>query len=77
MYDHFILQDYAVKKWIMGGMSADKINLGLSFYGRTWMRGSSCSINTPGEGAGPAGDYTQEPGSLAYFEVNIHSICKI
>ena len=56
-------------------MPAHKLNMGLATYGRTWKRGSSCAINTPGEGAGPAGQWTGEPGFWAYYEVGSNLIC--
>ncbi|XP_072043456.1 acidic mammalian chitinase-like [Amphiura filiformis] len=67
--DKMLVLDYVINKWINGGMPAHKLIMGLGMYGRTWKRGSSCAINTPGEGAGPAGQWTGEPGFWAYYEV--------
>ncbi|XP_059149127.1 chitotriosidase-1-like [Physella acuta] len=63
--------DFAAKYWVSKGALKSKINIGLPTYGRSFTLSSVSKNNTgdPAAGAGPAGRFTQEPGSLSYYEI--------
>jgi hypothetical protein len=73
-------QDAAIQYWISQGAPREKVILGIGTYGRTFTLGtvSDCSIGAPATGAGHAGPYTREGGTLGYNEVSylVHC-CKI
>ncbi|XP_046747525.1 acidic mammalian chitinase-like [Diprion similis] len=61
----------SVHYWLEQGASAEKLLLGTAFYGKTFTLTNS-SETTPGSpvnGVGNAGPYTQENGTLAYYEI--------
>lgn len=69
--DIFYNVDYAVRYWKKRGAPADKLVLGVPFYGRTFTLKDPMRT-TPGspiKGLGKEGRYTQEKGFLAYFEI--------
>ncbi|KAI8435064.1 hypothetical protein MSG28_003474 [Choristoneura fumiferana] len=64
--------EYAVKALISGGAEPKKLLLGLSFYGQTYRLAEQEGRNLPGaQAAGPGepGEFTKQPGMLAYYEV--------
>ena len=69
-------QSYAAEKWVRDGCPPNKLIVGLGMYGRHWMVGSSCKINTGANGGGTAGPYTGEKGFWAYYEVNMTNITR-
>ncbi|GAB6032464.1 Chitinase 2, variant 2 [Chamberlinius hualienensis] len=63
--------NFSVNYWIASGAPANKINLGLGTYGRTFsladprVHGFYAPVYGPGEG----GPYTEEAGDLGYNEI--------
>lgn len=57
-------------------MPAKKIILGLAAYGRTFtlVDAELNGLDSPVSGAGLAGEFTRERGSLAYYEVRTSEI---
>jgi chitinase len=63
--------DWAVNYWLMNGMPAEKLILGLAAYGRTFILTNS-SNSKPGDtakGAGRAGSQTGQDGFISYYEI--------
>lgn len=63
-----------VKFILRHGMNAEKLVLGVPFFGRTYTLAPS-TLPAPGaaiSGWGEEGAYTQTKGLLAYFEVSIY-----
>ncbi|XP_055346364.1 uncharacterized protein LOC129593893 [Paramacrobiotus metropolitanus] len=61
----------AIKLWIKAGCPADKIVVGIPFYGRSFTL-TDAHVTAPGSpavGGGEPGPFTREPGFLSYFEV--------
>ena len=62
-----------MRAWHSEGVPKEKLILGLAFYGRSFKLHNgfeSCPITeTPVISGGTPGDYTREPGFLAYYEV--------
>jgi len=56
---------------LAAGVPAKKLNLGLSFYGRSFNLSSPAAggLGDSTNNKGRPGQYTQEPGFLAYYEV--------
>lgn len=62
--------DFIINYFIQKRMPASKINMGIPFYGKSWtLASTNTTIGAPGNGPGPAGPYTKEPGTLAYNEI--------
>jgi chitinase len=65
-------QEYAVKALISGGADPKKLLLGLSFYGQSYrladMEGKE-GPGAPAAGPGEPGEFTKQPGMLAYYEI--------
>lgn len=62
--------DFTVSYWISKGATPSKLVLGIPLYGHAWTLSSSAT--TPpvaGASVGIAGPYTQQAGSLAYYEI--------
>jgi len=70
-YDYDMSSSWAVDYWLSHGVSANKLLLGLATYGRGWkLQDPTCTeTRCPTNGACAAGQYTQLPGYLAYFEI--------
>lgn len=62
--------EYSVDYWIANGLSANKINLALPLYGRSWKLSSNVAVPpAPAVGAGVPGPFTNEEGYMGYFEI--------
>lgn len=56
--------------WQTAGAPAAKLVMGVPIYGRSWrVPGSSKTPPATASGAGNAGEYSQEAGSLTYLEI--------
>ena len=62
-----------MKYWISSGVDRSKLVLGISTYGRTFTLQDPQynGYMVPTTGPGIAGDFTREPGMIAYYEVPI------
>lgn len=61
-----------MKALIKGGANPQKLNLGLSFYGQSYRLVDDDGPKGPGSpamGPGKAGEFTKQPGMLAYHEI--------
>lgn len=69
--DNSLNADACVTAWINAGVSPAKILLGLSFFGINFRLRSTGSngVGALSLGAGPAGPYSKEPGTLTYLEI--------
>ncbi|XP_059054390.1 probable chitinase 10 [Achroia grisella] len=64
--------EYAIKAMISGGADPKKLLLGLSFYGQSFRLTDVESAKVPGApaaGPGEPGEFTKQPGMLAYYEI--------
>lgn len=63
--------DKAVSYWLAQGAPANKLTLGLPFYGRGFTLSNSANngVGAPATGASAAGQFTREPGFLGYNEI--------
>ncbi|XP_012938466.1 chitotriosidase-1, partial [Aplysia californica] len=62
--------EWAVNYWINGGYPADRLVVGVPFYGRSFtLSGSNSGLGASARGAGTAGKYTREAGFLAFYEI--------
>ena len=63
--------DGALSAWISKGTPANKIIFGIPFYGRNFRLANPNNSNprAPIAGAGQVGEFTQEAGFVAYFEI--------
>lgn len=63
--------DFAIKYWIKKGANSRKIIMGAPTYGITYTLANAQNhgLNAAITGAGQAGQFTQSPGSLAYYEI--------
>ena len=55
--------------WTSRGAPAAKLAMGVPLYGRSWTVTGDKTPPAAGSGAGLAGPYTGEPGSLSYHEI--------
>jgi chitinase len=73
----FSLDDSNVEKsvnyWLTEGAPAEKLNIGIPFFGRSFTLEDSRKngLNVKTEGPGKPGIFSNEPGYLGYIEVNI------
>ncbi|XP_025936955.1 acidic mammalian chitinase-like [Apteryx rowi] len=74
--DHYLclriqIKDYAMNYWKSNGAPAEKLVVGFPTYGNTFtlQNPSNTALGAPTSGPGPAGPYTQEAGTLAYYEI--------
>ena len=65
------MQNYAIEYWEELGAPKEKLLLGIPFYGGTYTLTSphQTQVGASSSGPGLAGEYTEEPGFLAYYEV--------
>ncbi|CAF0941007.1 unnamed protein product [Didymodactylos carnosus] len=75
-YVNIMTYDYHGKNssiyyWLERGCPAEKMNLGLAIYGRTFTLADEVNntLGSPVSEGGEAGPYTKEEGILAYFEI--------
>ncbi|XP_072764970.1 chitinase-3-like protein 1 [Anoplolepis gracilipes] len=63
--------DACVRFWLESGCAKEKLILGVPFYGRSFTLAdkNQNGLGAPTRGAGAAGPYTQEPGTLGYNEI--------
>ncbi|NWV30921.1 CHIA chitinase, partial [Grantiella picta] len=63
--------EYAMNYWKDNGAPAEKLLVGFPTYGKsfTLQSPSDTSVGAPASGPGPAGPYTREAGTLAYYEI--------
>ncbi|GFT33597.1 chitotriosidase-1 [Trichonephila clavipes] len=63
--------DYAVNYWLKKGAPAEKLILGLAFYGRSFVLKDpeKNGLGVPVNGKGMAGEFTREQGFLGYHEM--------
>jgi chitinase len=67
----------AVEFWLKKGFPKQKLNLGLSLYARTFLLfiNKNCQLGGMVNREGRAGNYTQIPGILSYYEVAKKILC--
>jgi len=66
------LQAWTIDYWLnKAGAPKDKVIVGISTYGTTFTLANAArhGLKASSTGPGKAGKYTQEPGTLAYYEV--------
>ncbi|XP_009870417.1 PREDICTED: acidic mammalian chitinase-like, partial [Apaloderma vittatum] len=65
------LQDYVMNYWRDNGAPAEKLIVGFPTYGHNFnlQNPSNNGVGAPTSGPGPAGPYTAQPGTLAYYEI--------
>ncbi|XP_071036118.1 probable chitinase 10 isoform X2 [Parasteatoda tepidariorum] len=70
-YQKKLTVDYSAKEWVEKGASKEKLLIGIPTYGRsfTLKNTSLTDIGAPAIDGGKSGNYTGEPGVLAFFEV--------
>lgn len=52
------------------GADRDKLLMGVPFYGQSYtLAGTDTDTGAPASGPGNPGEFTQQPGMLAYYEV--------
>ncbi|KAL4703006.1 hypothetical protein ACJJTC_009992 [Scirpophaga incertulas] len=64
--------EYAIKAMLSGGADPKKLLLGLSFYGQSYRLSDVDGTKGPGAsaaGPGEPGEFTKQPGMLAYYEI--------
>ncbi|KAI5644635.1 glycosyl hydrolases family 18 domain-containing protein [Phthorimaea operculella] len=63
--------DVAIEYWLSAGCPAEKVIMGLPFYGKTYnlVDPEQNGVGAPSNGPAPAGPITQENGTLAYSEI--------
>ncbi|NXP51268.1 CHIA chitinase, partial [Heliornis fulica] len=63
--------DYAMNYWKNNGAPAEKLVVGFPTYGNTFrlQNPSENGLGAPASGPGPAGPFTEEAGTLAYYEI--------
>ena len=69
------LQVFAANYWLTRGAPADKLNIGLPLYGRTFtlLNPAKRGVGAAAKGGGKSGKYTQEEGYMAFYEVYQYS----
>ncbi|XP_078695717.1 chitotriosidase-1-like [Branchiostoma floridae x Branchiostoma belcheri] len=69
-YNRKLNQQAAVQVWRAGGAPAEKLNLGIALYGRSFTLSSGdTGLRAPTSGGGTAAQYTQEAGYISYYEI--------
>ncbi|XP_055510989.1 acidic mammalian chitinase-like [Leucoraja erinacea] len=66
----FLNVEYAVKYYRSQGSPGKKLLVGFGTYGRSFkLQTDSWRIGAPANGPGPKGRYTNQPGTMAYYEI--------
>nr|XP_025967491.1 acidic mammalian chitinase-like isoform X2 [Dromaius novaehollandiae] len=67
----YLSVDYAMNYWKSNGAPAEKLLVGFPTYGHNFdlQNPSDTAVGAPTSGPGPAGTYTREAGTLAYYEI--------
>ncbi|XP_053662726.1 chitinase-3-like protein 1 [Anopheles marshallii] len=70
--------DAVIRYWLSKGASANKLTLGVPFYGHTFKLANPGvdGVGAPTSGVGTKGPYTQQPGFLGYNEICESSFSK-
>ncbi|OWF49953.1 Chitotriosidase-1 [Mizuhopecten yessoensis] len=71
-YQRKMNTDWAVKYWNASGAPRDKLNIGISTYGRSYILADPASqyqLSAAVSKPGPKGMYTQEVGFQSYYEI--------
>lgn len=66
------MQEYAIKAILSGGADPKKLLLGLAFYGQSYRLADverQSGSGSPAAGPGEPGEFTKQPGMLAYYEI--------
>nr|XP_023029162.1 probable chitinase 10 isoform X1 [Leptinotarsa decemlineata] len=63
--------NFTMEYLVSSGAPREKLLLGIPFYGQSFSlsKKSTFSVGTSATGPGEAGEYTKQPGMLAYFEI--------
>ncbi|XP_001604515.2 probable chitinase 10 [Nasonia vitripennis] len=70
-YQKKLTVDYSAREWVKQGAPKEKLMIGMPTYGRsfTLVDKAKFDIGAPASGGGAAGNFTNEPGFLSYYEV--------
>jgi len=71
------LQAWTIDYWLnKAGAPKEKVIVGISTYGTTFKLANAAQhgLKAASTGPGKAGKYTQEAGTLAYYEVRVCSL---
>lgn len=61
---------FAIDYWISLGLDPEKLVVGIPFYGRSFtLAGKEKGLGAPAKGAGKAGPFTRQDGTIGYNEV--------
>lgn len=66
-----VVQDFSAAEWVRKGVSKDKLVVGFPTYGRTFTLSNETltDVGAPAVSGGSPGNFTQESGFLAFYEV--------
>ena len=66
-----VCQEWVVDYWMTRGAPAEKLVVGMAFYGKSFTLRSAAKhgVGDPKSGTGIQGPFTKQPGFMAYFEV--------
>ncbi|CAG5124716.1 unnamed protein product, partial [Candidula unifasciata] len=66
-----LYQQWSIDYWLQVGMSKDRLVVGIPTYGMSFTLADAADngVHAPAAGGGKMGDYTQETGIMAYYEV--------
>lgn len=70
-YHKKLTVDYSANEWVKKGASKEKLLIGIPTYGRTFTLSNTTltDIGAPAIDGGKPGNYTKEPGVLAFYEI--------
>lgn len=64
-----------MRYWRDKGTPAEKLNMGLAVYGRTFQLSTqSSNVGAPSIGPASAGAFTKEAGFWSYYEVKLRTL---
>ena len=63
----------SITHWILSGAAPEKLAIGVAFYGHayTLADANNHDLGAPSNGPAPAGEFTQNMGTLGYNEVRV------